>query len=188
MSNAERLEIFWKKESEKYVMRTLPYSHPYRLEYAKFLLQLHPKKILEVGCNACQNLLAIYTLNPHVELYGCDIAPVAVEPPNLDIREASVYDLPYLDNFVDMVFTLGLLMHIPPSAIKQAVSEIVRVSSEYIVIREDAEILGDGSYQGELNAIFTHDYPALFSKCKMVYSDVSTHLGYVKRFTGVFKK
>ncbi len=196
MNNAERLKAFWKKESEKYAARTLPYNHPYRLEYAKFLLQLNPKKTLEVGCNACQNLLAIYTLNPHVELYGCDIAPVAcfTPPPNIaqdaiiNVREASVYSPPYPDNFADVVFTLGLLTHIPPQDADRAVSELIRVSSEYIVIREDAEILGDGSYQGEPNAVFTHDYQALFNKCKTVYSDVSTHLGYVKRYTGVFEK
>ena len=192
MNDAERLEAFWKKESEKYAARTLPHDHPYRFEYAKFLLQLNPKKILEVGCSACQNLLAIYALDPHVGLYGCDVAPIAplniAQDVIIDVREASVYSLPYPDNFADVVFTLGLLTHIPPGGVKQAASELVRASSKYIVVREDAEILGDGSYQGEPNAVFIHDYQALFSKCKMTYSDVSTHLGYVKRFTGVFKK
>ncbi len=184
---AERLENFWIKEAANYAQRTLPTSHPYRLEYAKLLLGLGPKRVLEVGCNASQNLLTIHSMDPRVEIFGCDVAPVGSNA-EIDVREASVYNLPYPDNFADVVFTLGLLTHIPPQDADRAVSELIRVSSEYIVIREDAEILGDGSYQGEPNAVFTHDYQALFNKCKTVYSDVSTHLGYVKRYTGVFEK
>lgn len=193
MAEASRLESFWKREASKYAERTLPANHPYRSEYAKLLLGLKPKRILEVGSNASQNLLAIHALNPHVELFGCDIAPVMTDKVwnlrGLDIKEASVYNLPYPDDFAaDIVFTLGLLMHIPPQSIDRAVSELIRVASRHIVIREDAEILGDGGFQGEPNAVFVHDYTALFGRYRMVYSDVSVHLGYVKRFTGVFTR
>jgi len=183
----QRLEKLWRKEAYTYAQRTIPSCHPYRLEFAKLILSLRPESVLEVGTNNFFNLEAIHSLDKNVKLYGCDIAYFQ-PPPYIEFKTCPATNLPYPTSYVDVSFTHGLLMHMPPEDVKQTIAELVRVSSKYIVVREDDEILGDGSYRGEPNALFIHDYQALFSKCKTVHSDVSTHLGYVKRFTGVFKK
>jgi len=187
-NDAERLEAFWKREASNYASRTLPPNSKYREEWAKFLLKLNPKRILEVGCNTGQNLLAIHMLAPHVKLYGCDIAPMigfTSEP--IEFRVSSAYNLDYKSDFVDLVTTHGLLMHLPPASVGQAVSELVRVSSKYIVIREDVKIEGDGSYRGEPNAIFIHDYKSLFKNTMVKEFSIERMEGR-RRATGVFKK
>jgi SAM-dependent methyltransferase len=186
MDNALRLEDFWRREAIGYARRTLPPECKYRQEWAAFLLTLTPEKILEVGCNEGQNLLAVHILSPHVKLYGCDIAPVGFDSP-IKFRVASAYNLPYKDNFVDLVTTHGLLMHLPPESVGKAVSELIRVSSKHIVIREDVEIEGDGSYCGEPNAIFIHDYKSLFKNTTPKEYSIK-HLEGRRRATGVFKK
>lgn len=186
-SDTERLEAFWKKEASNYAHRTLPPNSIYREEWAKILLKLNPKKILEVGCNEGQNLLTIHRLDPHIKLYGCDIAPLQVTSP-IKFQVASAYNLPYKNNFADLVTTHGLLMHLPPESVGKAVSELIRVSSRYIVIREDVEVEGDGSYRGEPNAIFIHKYPLLFENTTTVKEYYITHLEGRRRATGVFEK
>lgn len=185
-SDAERLEAFWKKEASNYASRTLPPNSTYRAEWAKFILKLNPKKILEVGSNKGQNLLAIHRLAPHIRLYGCDIAPLQVSS-SIKFQIASAYNLPYKNNFVDLLVTHGLLMHLPPESVGKAVSELVRVSSKYIVIREDVEIEDNGSYRGEPNAIFIHNYPSLFENNTLQEYSVERLEGR-KRATGVFRK
>ena len=191
-SSAERLEAFWKKEASNYAQRTLPPNSKYREDWAKFLLKLNPKKVLEVGCNAGQNLLAIHRLAPDVKLYGCDIAPMigftfGDEP--IKFQVSSAYNLHYKSDFVDLVTTHGLLMHLPPESVGKAVCELIRVSSKHIVIREDVKIEGDGSYRGEPNAIFRHLYPSLFDYESVRLKEYSVeYIEGRQRATGIFEK
>jgi len=48
------------------------------------------------------------------------------------IIKASAFDIPFKDNYFDLVFTSGVLIHIHPKDIKISINEIYRCSKKYI--------------------------------------------------------
>ena len=101
-----------------------------------------PASILEVGANIGINLRALSGLSD-AELF-------AVEP-NASAREQLVADkvlppdhlfdamatkLPLDDGAVDLAFTSGVLIHVPPADLEAAYGEIHRVAARYILCIE----------------------------------------------------
>ena len=92
--------------------------------------------ILEVGSNLGNQLLCLQKMG-FKSLYGIELQEYAVElskvrTKHINIIQGSAFDIPYKDNFFDLVFTSGLLIHIAPSDIKAIVSEIYRCTKKYI--------------------------------------------------------
>ncbi len=109
----------------------------------KHMLEGLPIKcILEVGCNRGHNLVAI------TELLGEQSEVVGVEPNQYarEIARASstkigvlyghTFDLPFKDGYFDLVFTCGVLIHIPLDHLEATQREIYRVSKRYILAIE----------------------------------------------------
>ncbi|MEK9942067.1 MAG: pseudaminic acid biosynthesis-associated methylase, partial [Gammaproteobacteria bacterium] len=103
----------------------------------KFLTEI-PKnaRILEVGCNVGSQLAVLAEMG-FQHLYGIEVQRYAVEIakhncPGIDVIEGSAFDIPFKDNFFDLVFTSGVLIHISPENLHQAISEIVRCSRSFI--------------------------------------------------------
>jgi pseudaminic acid biosynthesis-associated methylase len=103
----------------------------------KFLADI-PKdaKILEVGCNVGQQLLALQRLG-FTNLYGIELQSYAVEKAkeqtkDINIIKGSGFDTPFKDNYFDLVFTNGVLIHIHPNDLPTIMKEMVRVSKKYI--------------------------------------------------------
>lgn len=92
-------------------------------------------KILEVGCNTGHNLSILSEIG-NFELVGIDPQVSALKigkekgvPATL--MRGSVYDIPFYDGYVDMVMTMGVLMHIDRRDISSALKEIDRVTNKY---------------------------------------------------------
>ena len=110
--------------------------------FRQMLEGLPIKKVLEVGCNRGHNLVAL------ADLLGEDSEVVGVEP-NQYARElaraSSVkvgvlnghsFDLPFKDGYFDLIFTAGVLIHIPLDDLPTALSEVYRVSRRYVLAIE----------------------------------------------------
>ena len=96
-------------------------------------------KILEIGCNKGYNLL--HWKWPDTKLFGLDVNHEAIQYcrqwfPWINSVEGSVFDLPFKDGWMSLCFTVGMLIHVPPSQIHRAMDEIVRVSGKYILCAE----------------------------------------------------
>ena len=93
--------------------------------------------------------------------------------------------MPFDNSSIELVFTSGVLIHIPDEALDQAISEILRVSSRYILTLEyfSPEPMSI-PYRGHNDFLFKRDYGELFL-------DASPDLEYVadgffwKRVTGL---
>lgn len=101
-----------------------------------FLSDLKLEKILEVGCNVGSQL-SLLQQQDYKNLYGIEIQEYAVDrakqlTKNINIIQGSVFDLPFKDDYFDLVFTSGVLIHISPNDIKMAMTEIYRVAEKYI--------------------------------------------------------
>ncbi len=100
------------------------------------------RRILEVGCNRGHNLVALSRLlGPSAEIVGVEPNPHArslarAESPTTTILAGDAYELPFRDRSFDLVFTWGVLIHVPLHSLAGALEEIHRVSAGYILAVE----------------------------------------------------
>jgi pseudaminic acid biosynthesis-associated methylase len=93
-------------------------------------------RILEVGANVANQLVCLQKMG-FSNLYGIEPQDYAVErskqlTQGINIIKASAFDIPFKDNYFDLVCTSGVLIHINPAHIKKAMQEIYRCSAKFI--------------------------------------------------------
>jgi pseudaminic acid biosynthesis-associated methylase len=93
-------------------------------------------RILEVGANIGLQLQFLKLMG-FGNLYGIEISTYAIElaklrTKNVNIIYGNALDIPFKDNFFDLVFTSGVLIHINPDSLKTVMQEIYRCSKKYI--------------------------------------------------------
>lgn len=127
------------------------------------------QNLLEVGCNVGKKLEIISNVT-NAKLYGIEPQQRAVETvhgrlPNLNVIQGTAYDLPFKDNFFDLVFTSVVLIHIPPKALGLAIREICRVSKKYIMGLEYWENKPTQTiYHGKSELLWKTDFPRQYLK------------------------
>ncbi len=150
-----------------------------------------PASILEAGSNIGINIHALaqitdavlHAVEPNEEALNTLIASEIIPPERA--LNGSLKALPFDDGSIDLVFTSGVLIHVPDDALDQAVSEILRVSGRYILTLEyfSPKPLSI-PYHGHNDLLFKRDYGSLFL-------DACSDLEYVadgffwKRVTGL---
>lgn len=125
------------------------------------------RRVLECGSNLGLNLTSC-ARDPEMEVWGLDIQRRA-------IREAwatqeggnfvvgSLFELPFRDGFFDIAFTCGVLIHVPPAGIADAVREMHRVSRRYLLCAEyhdEQEVAVP--WRGHDQALFRRNYKKVF--------------------------
>ena len=93
-------------------------------------------KILEVGCNIGLQLNILKKLG-FKNLYGLEPQVYALKiaekrNKNICFKKGNIFNIPYKDNFFDLVFTSGVLIHIHPNEIRKSLKEVYRCSKKYI--------------------------------------------------------
>jgi pseudaminic acid biosynthesis-associated methylase len=140
-------------------------------------------KILEVGANIGTQLKIFEKLG-FERLYGIDVQRKAINEahqnrPNLDIIEGDALDIPFRDDFFDLVFTHGLLIHIPPGEIEIVMTEIDRCTSEWVYgIEYYAKEYTKVNYRGHDDFLWKTDFPSLYEKhcdLKLSRSELFNH-------------
>lgn len=136
---------FWRGEfGDAYTERNA--EHPSLLQaridlWFEILAGIPPlRSILEVGANIGTNLFALKAVTT-AELY-------AVEPNKAartklterfiakQVEDGTADDLPFADDFVDLAFTCGVLIHVAPEQLLASCREIHRVAARYIACVE----------------------------------------------------
>ena len=124
-------------------------------------------RILEVGTNIGNQLLCLQKMGFR-NLYGIelqrDVAQIARERTKyINFIQGSAFDVPFKDNFFDLVFTAGVLIHIAPNDIKNVMSEIHRVTKKYIWGMEYfAEKYTEVEYRGNKELLWKTDFAKLY--------------------------
>lgn len=184
---------FWKGEfGEKYSSRnTFDYkswNQWYLDNYGKdkeamnldFLSEMNKEsKVLEVGSNVGQQLYCLKQ-GGFQNLFGVELQPNAVAEcrqrfSDLNVLVGSGFDLPFKDEYFDMVYTSGVLIHIAPENLPKIMSEVVRCSKEYIWGFEYfSEEVTEIPYRGNTNVLWKANH------CQM-YLDQFPNLTLVKK-------
>ena len=161
----KQLETWQGEFGKAYTDRNVVDWHTRLPAFKKMLGGLQLTRVLEVGCNKGHNLLALLELlGEGTEIFGIE--------PNLYAltlaRSASdkfspvpgnIFDLPFKDRYFDLVFTAGVLIHIPTERLVDAMREIGRVARRYILAVEyyseqDAAI----EYRGRTDLLWKRNF------------------------------
>lgn len=97
-------------------------------------VQLKPKKFLDIGCGTGKLIKWLRFFG--VDAYGLDFSQYAIDIADKEIKKyiklGNATNIPYPDNYFDLVFSFDLLNHIEQSKIRLVIKESIRVSSKYI--------------------------------------------------------
>lgn len=124
-----------------------------------------PRRILEVGSNIGDNLRAIrrvssadlLALEPNAEARRL-LAKSALITPDC-ILDGTAYSIPLPDRSVDIAFTCGVLIHIPPERLEAACREILRVSDRAVICIEYFSATPEQiPYRGMDGMLFKRDF------------------------------
>ena len=127
-------------------------------------------RILEVGCNIGNQLLCLQGLG-FSELYAIELQSEAVETAKartsgISIIRGSAFDIPFKDGYFDLVFTAGVLIHIHPSDVREAMKEIHRCTRQYIWGSEYwSEEFVAIPYRGHSDLLWKADYARIYMEC-----------------------
>lgn len=133
-----------------------------------FLSKLRISNVLEVGANIGLQLRHLQN-EGHNNLYGVEVQENAVErakqlTKHINIIQGSAFDLPFKNEYFDLVFTSGVLIHIHPKNLKAAMREMTRCSKKYVWGFEYFnETEQEIPYRGNRNVLWKNNFPKLFS-------------------------
>ena len=131
---------------------------------------MHPTTVLEVGCNAGWNLLAIHECDRSIELMGIDVNASAIEQArqngieaqNISVRALSSY---YDAGSLDLVFTAGVLIHVAPEDIQDVMRTIVAAAGRYVMaIEYEADKEEEVEYRGHAGKLWKRPYGMLYQQ------------------------
>lgn len=128
-------------------------------------------KILEVGTNIGNQIFHLQSQG-FTNLYGIEIQDRAINyakhrTDNLNIIKGDALDIPFKDNYFDIVFTHGVLIHISPENITKVIDEIYRVSNKYIWgLEYYADKYTDLDYHGQKNIMWKTNFSKLYQETK----------------------
>jgi pseudaminic acid biosynthesis-associated methylase len=129
----------------------------------RFLSDLELDSVFEVGSNVGNQLRLLQSMG-YQNLYGLELQHYAVEKAkalteHINIIQGSAFDIPFKDKCFDLVFTSGVLIHISPNYINQALHEIYRVSRKYIWgLEYYADEYIEINYRGNNEAMWKGNY------------------------------
>lgn len=170
-------EEFWKGEfGNEYTLRNAgDWDAFYKKQWgitrtelnAEFLSEVDKNaQILEVGCNR-GNQLQILHNQGFKNLWGIDVnkhaLKIAKENTTFNISEGSALEIPFEDEYFELVFTSGVLIHIAPTDLPKVMQEMHRVSKRYIWGFEYySEELTEIEYRGHKHRLWKNDFVKLF--------------------------
>ena len=104
---------------------------------SKELKKLNVSSILDAGCGEGFTLERLRIEKAGDKFEGVDFLKTAIDlghkiHPNLTLKQASIYELPYKDSSFDLVLSTEVLEHLGDP--KKGLKEIVRVSKKYILL------------------------------------------------------
>lgn len=117
-------------------------SHPHRDLILEALKNFEWSYLLELGCNAGPNLFRIRQEYPEKALFGIDANPDAIQEarnnlePNTELKIADLMEIPYPNQYFDIVLADAVLMYISDLNIRKALNEIDRVVKKGVILVE----------------------------------------------------
>jgi spore coat polysaccharide biosynthesis protein SpsF len=165
-----RLEGLWAGEfGDAYVERNRALDERRGAFWESLIRRHEVMSVLEIGCGQGGNLAPIARVLDARDVWGVDVNAVALErarsnAPGINAVTAVARSLPFRDRFVDLAFTVGVLIHQPDSTLPLVLAEIVRCARRYVLWGEyHAETTEEVPYRGERGALYRRDYGSIYA-------------------------
>lgn len=170
---------FWEGHADAYVRERTSVAPSHERAQIQALTEavmaFAPVSVLEVGCAYGRLMRLLAEQDDVVRIVGCDLSPKMLAHARdylgslpLELVHADAGNLPFGDRSFDVVYTYGLLMHVPARHIATVVGEITRVAIRGVACLETAPPVGKpfGSRRSYAfsRAVFAHDYATLFAE------------------------
>jgi len=166
-------DAFWTDDyAEAYRLKNGEFDNELgRQGWAKILAkaELIQKTYLEVGCNIGRNLDQLSILDPGLKPSAIEISPKALEivRSRHALRQSfcgPAQEASFAKGEFELVFTCGVLIHVPPEDLLDVMTKMHQWSSKYIVIAEYFNRTPVSiEYQGRPNLLFKRDFGAMFA-------------------------
>jgi len=148
-----------------------------RIPFWKYIIEASgARSAFEFGCNAGWNLSAIKRAFPDVGVEGYEINPVAMyQAMNAGLDVYSEFDCdPH-----ELVFTAGVLIHIPPKDIKSVMQSIVDASADYVLAVEyESEAEQEIEYRGQQGLLWKRPYGQMYQDMGLELVDTGKAEGF----------
>jgi pseudaminic acid biosynthesis-associated methylase len=134
--------------------------------FREMLAGLALTRVLEVGCNRGHNLATLAEELGIAQVLGVEPGEHALQlaraaSPRASALAGRAEALPFRDAWFDLVFTCGVLIHVPPAGLDAALAEIVRCSRRYVLaIEYFAESEEQVEYRGHRELLWKRNYAA----------------------------
>ena len=125
------------------------------------------RSVLEVGCNAGWNLMALRACDPTLKLRGVDVNDEALREAKgefLDARNVAGRDVGTLwPAKFGLVFTAGVLIHVAPDDLVPMMRSIIRASNRHVLAVEYASAFEEHvEYRGNADKLWKRPYGQLY--------------------------
>jgi len=168
MTESERLRGIWQGNFGTEYTKRNHGSEMARKRHAfwyKLAGNWQSSRVLEVGCGDGRNLGSFTTMG-HMA-YGVDVNALAISFANqfANVIYAWATDLPFKDNFFDLVFCAGLLIHVCDDDVFRVMSEMRRCSADKVLIMEyAAQERTVVKYRRQKDALIKRPYGEIYRK------------------------
>ena len=118
------------------------------------------RSVLELGCNAGWNLSAIRRAYPDVQVYGNDVNLQAfVQAKTAGIEYGNMMTV----NRHELVFTAGVLIHVPGDGLRDVMQMLIDASCHYVLAVEyEADEETEIEYRGQMGLLWKRPYGQLY--------------------------
>ncbi len=132
-----------------------------------FTRPISDEDILDVGAGLGHNLEALHKLGyPLDQLFCIEPNPIVencLQAKEYNVIGESAQDIHAMDSRFNLVFTSGVLIHIPPHDVIKAATEIVRVSKRYVLAIEYFSVEPEAiEYRGNKDMLWKRDFGKMY--------------------------
>lgn len=136
-----------------------------RVDTFRRLIPADVNDALECGANKGHNLQALASLGLIVRgVEPSEFARGIAVTDGLPVSAGDIYAVPYGDAEFDLSFTSGVLIHVPPDRLDDALAEMARVSRRYVLAIEYAGDDEAVDYRGHADMLWRRDYGAHYRR------------------------
>lgn len=172
MSFNSEQEQFWAKTyADDYIKKNSEFDHKLGAEaWKKMLQETHGGvgNFLECGCNIGRNIEQLKLVIPNAKPSIIEISEPAYKFVTARHDFSKAYNGPILDSdfekaSYDLVFTMGVLIHINPDQLLDHMKKMFEYSRKYVLMGEYFNRIPMSlEYQGEKDKLFKRDFGKLF--------------------------
>lgn len=166
-------EAFWQGSFGTEYTRRNRVDIPARVPFWNHIASItQPVDVVEVGCNAGWNLAALKIVSPDVYTIGIDVNPDALDEAfengyvDEPVEAPALQALNSLPTLSDLVFTAGVLIHVPTSDLRGVITAMREASSHYVLAVEyEDEQEVEVEYRGHANKLWRRPYGKILEEC-----------------------